>query len=125
MDAMYVRRHEGFDEVSHEVSHIKLVRMAWKKHTVKPRIDRGLRGRNEELQAEMCGIHKYLGLQTLAEDAIQKSLSGDVGKRMEIALMTYPEFSEYNTPLQISLQLLPLPTENRNHCFHTDQHPNH
>lgn len=70
MDAIYLGRSKEFDEVSHEVSHIKLVQIARKKNTVKLRIGKGLRGRNKELLYEMCGGHKYLGLCKLVEDGL-------------------------------------------------------
>lgn len=100
--------------------HIKLVQITWKKNTVKMRTCKGLRGRNEELQSEVCGVHKYLGLHKLVDQGIQKSFSSDVGKRMEIGFIMYQDFGEYNIVPQISLQLWPFPTKNYNHYYHTD-----
>lgn len=54
VDAIYLSWSKEFDEVSHEVSHIKLVQIVWKKNIVKLRIGKGLRGKNKELQPEMC-----------------------------------------------------------------------
>ena len=71
--------------MSHEVSHVKLVQIAWKKNTVKLRIGKGLRDRNKELLYEMCGVHKYLGLCKLVEDGI--FFSTVVGKRIEIIFL--------------------------------------
>lgn len=107
MDAIYLGRSKEFDEVSHEVSHIKLVQIAWKKNTVKLRIGNGLRGRNKQLLYEMYGVHKYLGLGKLVEDGIIIIFSSVVRKRMELIFIICQDFKEYDISPQISLRVFP------------------